>query len=53
MMQGEFEEAMKWFEKALEGNCPSAQKNMDAINAEYEYEAGQRAAIEEYLKKYE
>lgn len=53
MMQGEFEEAMKWFEKALDGNCPSAQKNIDAINAEYEYEAGQRAAIEEYLKKYE
>ena len=53
MMQGEFEEAMNWFEKALDGNCPSAQKNIDAINAEYEYEAGQRAAIEEYLKKYE
>lgn len=53
MMQGEFEEAMKWFEKALDGNCPSAQKNIDAINAEYEYESGQRAAIEEYLKKYE
>ena len=53
MMQGEFEEAMKWFEKALDGNCPSAQNNIDAINAEYEYEAGQRAAIEEYLKKYE
>ena len=53
MMQGEFEEAIKWFEKALDGNCPSAQKNIDAINAEYEYEAGQKAAIEEYLKKYE
>lgn len=53
MMQGNFEEAMKWFEKALDGNCPSAQKNIDAINAEYEYEAGQKAAIEEYLKKYE
>ena len=53
MMQGNFEEAMKWFEKALDGNCPSAQKNIDAINAKYEYEAGQKAAIEEYLKKYE
>lgn len=53
MMQGEFEKAMPWFEKALEGNCPSAQKNIEAINAEYEYEAQQKAAIEEYLKKYE
>lgn len=53
MMQGEFEEAMPWFEKALEGNCPSAQNNIDAINAEYEYEAQQKAELEEYLKKFE
>ena len=53
MMQGQFEEAMPWFEKALEGNCPTAQQNIDAINAEYQYEAEQRAAIEEYLSKYE
>lgn len=53
MMQGRFEEAMPWFEKALEGNCPSAQNNIDAINAEYEYESQQRSALEEYLKKYE
>ena len=53
MMQGEFEQAMPWFEKALEGNCPSAQKNIDAINAEYEYEAQQKKIIEDYLKKYE
>lgn len=54
MMQGEFEKAMPWFEKALEGNTPDAvQKNIDAINAEYEYEAQQKAALEEYLKKYE
>lgn len=53
MMQGLFEEAMPWFEKALENNCPSAQQNIDAINSEYEYEAGQRSALEEYLKKYE
>lgn len=53
MMQGEFEQAMPWFEKALEGNCPSAQKNIEAINAEYEFEAQQKAAIEEYLRKYE
>lgn len=53
MMQGKFEEAMTWFEKAIEGNCPSAQKNIDAIKAEYEYEAQQQKIIEEYLKKYE
>jgi tetratricopeptide (TPR) repeat protein len=53
MMQGRFEEAMPWLEKALEGNCPSAQQNIDAINAEYEFEASQKKAIEEYLKKYE
>lgn len=53
MMQGKFEEAMPWFEKALEEDCPSAQKNMDAVNAEYEYEQQQRLAHEEYMKKYE
>ena len=53
MMQGQFEEAMPWFVKALEGNCPTAQQNIDAITAEYAYEAEQRAAIEEYLSKYE
>ena len=53
MMQGEFEKAMPWFEKALEGNSPQAQYNIDAINAEYEYEAAQKKALEEYLKKYE
>ena len=53
MMQGEFEKAMPWFEKALEANTPSAQQNIDAINAEYEYEAQQKQLLEEYLKKYE
>ena len=53
MMQGRFEEAMPWFEKALEGNCPSAQKNMDAVKAEYEHEEQLRQAHEEYMKKYE
>lgn len=53
MMQGEFEKAMPWFEKALETNTPSAQQNIDAINAEYEFEAQQKQLIEEYLKKYE
>ena len=53
MMQGRFEEAMPWFEKALEYDHPEAQNNIDAINAEYRYEKDQRTAIEEYLKKFE
>lgn len=52
MMQKKFEEAMPWFEKARETGCPSAQKNIDAINAEYAHEAQQRKEIEEYLNKY-
>ena len=53
MMQGRFEEAMPWFEKALEYDHPEAQNNIDAINAEYRFENDQKAAIEEYLKKFE
>lgn len=53
MMQGQFEEAMIWFEKALEYDHHEAQNNIDSINAEYEYENSQRAAIEEYLKRFE
>ena len=54
MMQGEFEKAMPWFEKALEGNYPEvAQKNIETIKAELEYESQQKAALEEYLSKYE
>ena len=53
MMQGEFEKAMPWFEKALDGNTPQAQQNIDAINAEYRYEAEQKRALDEYLAKYE
>lgn len=52
MMQKKFEEAMPWLEKALETGCPSAQKNIDAINAEYAHEAQQQKEIEEYLNKY-
>ena len=53
MMQGKFEEAMPWFEKAMKNGCQAAEKNIDAINAEYEYEAQQKKIIEDYLKKYE
>jgi alpha-L-fucosidase 2 len=53
MMQGQFEEAISWFEKALDYDHSEAQNNIDAINAEYRYENDQKAAIEEYLKKFE
>lgn len=52
MMQKQFEQAMPWFEKAVATGCPSAQKNIDAINAEYAHEAQQKKEIEEYLNKY-
>ena len=53
MLQGKFEEAMPWFEKAIEINPQQAKANMDAINAEYKYEEEQRQAREEYLRRYE
>ena len=52
MMQKKFEEALPWLEKALQGNCPSAEKNIEAINAELDHETRQRKEIEEYLNKY-
>lgn len=53
MMQGKFEEALPWFEKAIESNTASALRNIEQINTELEYEAQKRAEIEEYLKKFE
>ena len=53
MMQKKFEEAIPWFEKAQTAGCEAAKKNIETINAEYEYEDQQRKEIEEYLKKYE
>ncbi len=53
MMQGQFEEALPWLQKAVESNTASAQKNIDLINAELEYEARMKAEIEEYLKRFE
>ena len=52
MMQKKFEEALPWLEKALQGNCPSAEKNIVAIKEELDREARQRKEIEEYLNKY-
>lgn len=53
MMQKKFEEAMPWLEKAHEGGCEAAGKNVASINAEYAHEQQQKKDIEEYLKKYE
>lgn len=38
MGQGRFVEALDWFRKAVESNCPSAQKNIDSIKEEYGFE---------------
>ena len=35
MGMGKFGEAIQWFEKAVQNNCPSAQQNIDAIYNEY------------------
>ena len=53
MMQKRFEEAMPWFEKALEVDREAAQKNINAIYQEFNWEDQQRKEIEEFLKKYE
>lgn len=53
MLDKRFEEALPWFERALKGNCPSAQKNIDAIKAELKYEEEQRIALAEYIKQFD
>lgn len=53
MMQGEFEKALPWFEKALQNESKEAQGNIDAINAELKYEELKRREREEYLKRFE
>jgi tetratricopeptide (TPR) repeat protein len=53
MMQGEFEKALPWFEKALQNESKEARGNIDAINAELKYEELKRREREEYLKRFE
>ena len=53
MMQGRFEEAMHLFQKALAEGNQSASKNIETLNAEYEWEAQKQAEIDEYLKRFE
>ena len=53
MMQGEFEKALPWLEKALKEESKEAQGNIDAINAELKYEEMKRKEREDYLKRFE
>ena len=53
MMQGEFEKALPWLAKALDGNSLEAQINIDKIDAELKYEELKRKEREEYLKIFE
>lgn len=53
MQQGMYEEALQWFEMAVQNGCPLAQKNIDAIRQEFEKEEGERRKFELYMKKYE
>jgi outer membrane protein OmpA-like peptidoglycan-associated protein len=53
MMQKKFEDAMPWLQKATEDGCQASQKNIETIQAEYQYEEQQRKEIAEYLKKFE
>ena len=53
MMQGEFEKALPWFEKALENDSKEAQGNIDTVKAELKYEEIKRKEREDYLKKFE
>ena len=53
MMQKKFEDAMPWLQKAAEDGCQASQKNIETIQAEYQYEEQQRKEIAEYLKKFE
>lgn len=53
MMQGEFEKALPWLEKALKEDSKEAQGNIDAINAELKYEEMKRMEREAYLKRFE
>ena len=53
MMQGKFEQALPWFEKALENESKEAQYNIERIESELKYEEIKRKEREEYLKKFE
>ena len=51
MMQGMYDEAMEWFEMAVENGFPMAAKNINSINSQRE--SAQKEMMVEYLKQYE
>ena len=53
MMQGRFEEAVPWFQKAIEVGSKSADTNLHTLYLELEWEAQQQREIDEYLKRFE
>ena len=53
MMQGRFEEAFPWFQKAIEVGSKSADTNLHTLYMELEWEAQQQREIDEYLKRFE
>ena len=53
MMQGRFEEALPWLQKAAEIGSQAAKTNIHTLYMELEWEAQRQKEIEEYLKQYE
>ena len=53
MMQGRFEDAFPWLQKAVEVGSRSAQTNIHNLYVELEWEAQQQREIDEYLKRFE
>lgn len=52
MMTLDFEGALPWAERALENGFKEAQTNIDAINAELQYERIKREERERYLERF-
>lgn len=52
MMTGKFEEAIPWINKAIQDGSKEAQANLDAINAELQYEELKRREREQYLERF-
>ena len=53
MMQGRFEEALPWLQKAAEIRSQAAKTNIHTLYMELEWEAQRQKEIDEYLKQYE
>lgn len=53
MMNGEFEDSLPYFEKAVAEGSQQAQTNKALVEAELEYEQQKRIEREEYIKRFE